>query len=85
MVGSRPAGALAGALCGVVAGSFGWFAWANDPLLGLAVAGLVVGLIACVLWAAPGWQRFGAGMVAGTVVALAGWLAVAYAGASPGW
>lgn len=76
VVGSRPAGPTAGALLGLVAGSLVFAAWFNDHLLGIAVAGVAVGLIACVLAGAPGWERFGAALLVGTAVAAAGlWVA----------
>lgn len=84
MVGSRPAGPVAGLLLGVVAGTLVFTAWVNDLLLGVAVAGITAGLVVCGLWAAPGWQRFGVGLLVGTVVAAAAWSAVLYAGGSLG-
>ena len=78
VVGSRPAGRLAGVLCCAVAGTFVWTAWVNDLLLGFAVAGIVAGLVVCVLWGAPGWQRFGVGLLVGAVVAVVAWSAVSY-------
>ena len=77
VVGSRPAGAIAGLLCGVLGGTFAWTAWVNDRLLGFAVAGIVAGLAVCVLWAAPGWQRFGVWMLVGALGAVAAWSALA--------
>jgi len=69
-VGSRPVGPVAGVLLGLVAGGLVFAAWVNDLLLGVAVACVIGGLIGCVLVAGPGWQRFGAGLLAGAVVAL---------------
>jgi hypothetical protein len=81
VVGSRPPGWVAGLLCGVLGGTLAWTAWVNDRLLGFAVAGIVAGLVVCVLWAAPGWQRFGVGMLVGVLVgvalAVAAWSVVA--------
>ena len=71
VVGSRPAGWVAGLLCGVLGGTFAWTAWVNDRLLGFAVAGIVAGLAVCVLGAAPGWQRFGLGLLVGSVATVA--------------
>ena len=79
VVGSRPVGAVPGFLCGLLAGTFVSAAWINDRLLGFAVAGIAAGLVACVVWAAPGWQRFGAGLLAGTVLAVVLWFAVPHA------
>ena len=81
VVGSRPAGPVVGVLCGVVAGTFIRAAWVNDLFLGFAVAGIIAGLVV-MLWAAPGWQRFGAGLLVGAIVALAAWAAVPSAGDS---
>lgn len=80
VVGSRPAGPLTGLLCGLLAGTFVRAAWVNDLLLGFAVGGIVAGLVVCVLWGAPGWQRFGVGLLVGAVVALAAWALVPHAG-----
>lgn len=82
LVGSRPAGPAGGVLLGALNGTLVFVAWVNDLLLGVAVAGIAAGLVACALWAAPGWQRFGVGFLVGTVVAAAAWPAVFYAG---GW
>ena len=79
LVGSRPAGPVAGVLLGVVAGTLVFTAWVNDLLLGIAVAGITAGLVVCALWAAAEWQRFGVGFLAGTVAATAAWVAVFYA------
>ena len=78
-VGSRPAGPTAGGLLGLVAGTLVFTAWVNDLLLGIAVAGVVAGLVVCVLAGAPGWQRFGVGLLVGAVVSVAAWSAVFYA------
>ncbi|GAB3763102.1 putative membrane protein YccC [Nocardioides ginsengisegetis] len=80
VVGSRPAGPTAGSLLGLVAGSLVFAAWFNDHLLGIAVAGVFVGLIACVLAGAPGWERFGAALLVGTAVAASGWWVVFHLG-----
>ena len=85
MVGSRPAGPTAGVLLGLVAGTLVFTAWVNDLLLGTAVAGVVAGLVVCVLWAGTGWQRFGVGLAVGAVVAAAAWSAAFYAGGHLGW
>ena len=82
VVGSRPAGPVPGLLCGLLGGTFVSLAWVNDRLLGVAVAGIVAGLVVCVLWAAPGWQRFWLGLLVGTLVALAAWALVLDAGGS---
>ncbi len=84
MVGSRPAGPTAGVLLGLVAGTLVFTAWVNDLLLGTAVAGVVAGLVVCVMWAAPEWRRFGVGLAVGAVVAAAAWSAAFYAGGSLG-
>ena len=84
LVGTRPAGPTAGVLLGVVLGTLVFTAWVNDLLLGIAVAGIAAGLVVCALWAAPAWQRFGVGLLAGTVVAVLAWSTVFYAGGSPG-
>ena len=83
-VGSRPAGPTAGVLLGVLGGTLVFTAWFNDLLLGIAVAGVLFGLVVCVLAGAPGWQRFGVGLLVGAVVSVAAWSAVFYAGGSPG-
>lgn len=83
VVGSRPVGRLAGVLCGVVSGTFVWAACVNDLLLGFAVAGIAAGLVVCVLGAAPGWRRFGIGLLVGTVVTVAAWSALSLASGSP--
>jgi len=63
-------GPVAGVLLGLVGGVLVFAAWVNDLLLGIAVACVIGGLFGCVLVAGPGWQRFGAGLVVGAVVAL---------------
>lgn len=83
VVGSRPAGPTAGVLLGLVAGTLVFAAWVNDRLLGVAVAGIIVGLVACALWAAPGWHRFGVGMFIGVAVAAVALFSVFYAGGEP--
>jgi hypothetical protein len=84
MVGSRPAGPAAGVLVGVGAGALVFTAWVNDLLLGIAVAGIIAGLVVCMVWAVPEWHRFGVGMLVGAVVAAAACFAVFYAGGSLG-
>lgn len=84
LVGSRPAGPLAGVLVGVVAGSLVFAAWVNDLLLGIGVAGIIAGLVVCMLWAVPEWHRFGVGMLLGVVVAAAAWSEVFHAGGALG-
>ncbi|WP_344150934.1 hypothetical protein [Nocardioides koreensis] len=84
VVGSRPAGPAAGVLMGVVAGSLVFAAWVNDLLLGIAVAGIAVALVACMLWAVPEWHRFGVGMLVGAVVATAALVAAFYVGGTLG-
>ena len=84
LVGSRPAGPTAGVLLGAVLGTLVFTAWVNDVLLGIAVAGIAAGLVVCALWAAPGWHRFGVGLLVGTVVAVAAWSAVFHPGGSLG-
>jgi hypothetical protein len=69
-VGSRPVGPVAGGLLGLVAGGLVFAAWVNDLLLGIAVAFVIGGLIGCVFVAGAGWQRFGAGLLVGAVVAV---------------
>ena len=83
-VGSRPAGPTAGVLLGIVAGTLVFTAWVNDLLLGIAVAGVVAGLVVVLLAGAPGWQRFGVGLLVGAVVAVAALSAVFYASGSLG-
>ena len=80
MVGSRPAGPAGGVLVGVGAGALVFTAWVNDLLLGIAVAGIIAGLVVCMVWAVPEWHRFGVGMLVGAVVAAAACFAVFYAG-----
>lgn len=75
-VGSRPVGPVAGVLLGLVGGGLVVTAWANDLLLGIAVACVIGGLFGCVLVAGPGWQRFGIGLLVGGVVAVAVGVAV---------
>ncbi len=70
-MGSRPTGPVSGVLAGVVAGALVFAAWVNDLLLGVAVAGITAGLVACMVWAVPEWHRFGVGMLVGTVVTAA--------------
>ena len=84
MVGSRPPGPAAGVLVGVGAGALVFTAWVNDLLLGIAVAGIIAGLVICMVWAVPEWHRFGVGMLVGAVVAAATCFAVFYAVGSPG-
>ena len=84
VVGSRPVGPVAGVLLGVLAGTLVFTAWVNDLLLGIAVAGIIAGLVVCGLWAAPGWHRFGVGLLVGAVVGAAAWFAVFYARGSLG-
>ncbi|GAA2145403.1 hypothetical protein GCM10009844_20050 [Nocardioides koreensis] len=69
---------------GVVAGSLVFAAWVNDLLLGIAVAGIAVALVACMLWAVPEWHRFGVGMLVGAVVATAALVAAFYVGGTLG-
>lgn len=84
MVGSRPAGPAAGVLVGLGAGALVFAAWVNDLLLGIAVAGIIAGLVVCMVWAVPDWHRFGVGMLIGAVVAAAACFAVFYAVGPPG-
>lgn len=71
IVGSRPPGPAAGVAAGVVAGSLVYAAWVNDLLLGIGVAGIAAGLVASLVWTVAGWERFGAGMLLGTLVTVA--------------
>jgi hypothetical protein len=73
VVGSRPPDPILGVLLGLLTGTLVFTAWVNDVLLGIAVAGISVGLVGCALWAAPGWHRFGVGYLVGTVVGGAAW------------
>lgn len=83
-VGSRPAGPTSGVLLGLLAGTLVFTAWVNDLLLGIAVAGVVAGLVAVLVAGAPGWQRFGVGLLVGAVVAVAAWTAIFDASGSLG-
>ena len=70
VVGSRPAGWVAGLLCGVLGGTFAWTAWVNDALLGFAVAGIVAGL-ACACGAAPAGSGSASASSVGSVATVA--------------
>jgi hypothetical protein len=72
----RPPGATAGTALGVLAGCLLVTIWLPNPDVGFAVTVVFAGLVACLLWGAPGWRRFGLGLLAGALVAAGAYVAV---------
>ena len=58
-------------MLGLVAGYLVVTIWLPNPDVGFAVTVVFAGLVVCLLWAAPGWRRFGVAFLVGAVLAAA--------------